>query len=297
MTAQAFWMCALLAFVSAAAHGQDEHAQHRVPNPSDAHAEHREHRSHDNDAHAHEGPTPSERAHVPPDPPQLRLEGLSHERMMELMQMDDDASHLMVRAEEIEWRRHDDRGAFAWDAYAWYGGDYNKLWLKTEGARSSGETAGRAELLWDRIVSRWWSLQAGVRHDFFQGPSRTWAAFGVQGVAPYFFEVEATFYIGDQGRTAARFSGDYDLRLTQQLILQPEFQLHWFGKNDAENGIGSGLSTAELGLRLRYELRREIAPYIGVHWERAFGNTADFARAAHRDASEWSAVVGVRVWF
>ncbi|HEY8538765.1 MAG TPA: copper resistance protein B [Steroidobacteraceae bacterium] len=242
-------------------------------------------------------PTPSERAHVPPDPPQLLLDDLSHERMMELMQMDDDEAYFMVRAKQFEWRQDEKRDAFAWDAYAWYGKDYDKLWIETEGVRSAGETAGRVELLWDRVISRWWSLQTGMRHDFSTGPSRTWAAFGVQGIAPYFFEVEATIYVSDEGRMAVRLASDYDLRLTQRLILQPEVKVQWFGEDDPENRIGSGLSTTELGLRLRYELRREFAPYVGVHWERAFGDTADFARAAQREVSEWSAVAGMRVWF
>jgi copper resistance protein B len=294
MTTQAFLVVASLVLASVA-FGQDGREHLHSQEAADAHANHDAHRS------AGEAPrdeqTQSERAHVPPDPPQLSLEGLSHERMMELMRMDDDASYLMVFAEALEWRRHDDREAFAWDASAWYGGDYDKLWIKTDGARIGGETAGHAELLWDRVVSRWWSLQAGVRHDFARGPSRTWAAVGVQGLAPYFFELEATLYVADEGRTAARFSADHDVRITQRLLLQPELRVHWFGRDDPDNNVGSGLSSAEVGLRLRYEIRRELAPYIGVHFERVFGETADFARAAHRETSRWSAVVGVRVWF
>jgi copper resistance protein B len=120
---------------------------------------------------------------------------------------------------------------------------------------------------------------------------------GVQGLAPYFFEVDAALYIGEEGRTAARFSAEYDILITQRLILQPEVELRAYGKDDPENGIGSGFSDMEFGLRLRYEIRRELAPYLGVHWERKFGNTADLARSRGEDADEWSLVAGLRVWF
>lgn len=151
--------------------------------------------------------------------------------------------------------------------------------------------------LWDRIVSRWWNLQAGVRHDFGEGPSRDWVAVGVQGLAPYFFDVEATAYLGDSGRTAARFSAEYDLLFTQRLVLQPQFEVNLYGKDDPANRIGSGLSNLELALRLRYEFRREFAPYVGLVWTRRFGNTADFARAAGEDASDVQFLAGLRVWF
>ena len=184
-----------------------------------------------------------------------------------------------------------------WELGAWYGDDYSKVWFETEGERVHGEQEGRVELMWDRIISPWWSFQTGVRQDFGEGPSRTWLDIGVQGVAPYFFEVDAAIYIGEQGRTAARLSGEYDILLTQQLVLQPELELQLYGKDDPENGIGSGLSNVELGLRLRYEIRREFAPYFGVHWERSFGQTADFARAEDEDVSELVFVAGLRAWF
>ena len=149
----------------------------------------------------------------------------------------------------------------------------------------------------DHVISRWLSLQAGAAQDFGEGPSRTWAAFGVQGLAPYWFEVEALMYVGEEGRTAARFSTEYEMFLTQRLVLQPKFELDLYGKDDVANGIGSGLSDAELGLRLRYEIRRELAPYIGVLWSRKFGDTADLAREHNLDAEEVQFVAGVRAWF
>lgn len=239
--------------------------------------------------------TESERSHVPPPPPQHVMGQMSKERMIELMQMEDDASFAMVRLDQLEWRADDD--AKAWGIQAWYGGDYQKLWFKTEGEHTAGDEHGRAELLWDRIVSRWWSVQAGVRQDFGAGPSRTWAAFGVHGLAPYFFEIEAGLYVGEQGRTAARISVEYDMLLTQRLILQPQLELDAYGRDDIENGIGSGLSNVQIGLRLRYELRREIAPYVGVHWVRRLGDTADLAQTAGGDESDASIVIGLRAWF
>jgi len=269
---------------------QQGHAGHEMPaTEEDQHSQHTSATS--------DEPTESERAHVPPLPPQHFMGDMSKERMIELMQMEDTAPVGMVLIDKFEWREVDDADALLWDGQAWYGNDYNKAWLKTEGERVGGEGNVRTELLWDRIVRRWWSAQAGVRHDFGEGPSRTWAAFGVQGLAPYWFEVEATLYVGEEGRTAARFSTEYELLLTQRLILQPELEVEFYGKEDIENGIGSGLSDAEIALRLRYEIRREFAPYVGVAWSRQFGNTADLARAVGHDVSDVQFVAGLRVWF
>lgn len=186
----------------------------------------------------------------------------------------------------------------AWDAQAWVGKDYNRLWLKTEGERAGGTTEdGRLELLYSRPVAAFWDLQAGVRHDFGAGPRRNWVAFGVQGVAPYWFDVEATAYIGSAGRTALRLKTEYQFVLTQRTFLTPSFDVNLYGKSDVARGIGSGLSDASFGIRLRHEIRREFAPYLGVNWKRLFGNTADLARAAGDPVSERQFVVGVRAWF
>lgn len=239
----------------------------------------------------------SERAHVPPDPPQHFMGDMPKERMSELMQMDDDALYGKVLLDQLEWREVGGEDVQAWEFDAWYGNDFNKVWLETEGETTDGEQEGRVELMWDRIISPWWSFQTGVRQDFGAGPGRTWLDLGIQGLAPYFFDIDAAIYIGEEGRTAARFSGEYDILITQRLILQPELELRAFGKNDPENGIGSGFSDLELGLRLRYEIRREFAPYIGLHWERKFGRTADLARDAGEDPDDLSVVAGLRVWF
>lgn len=285
------------------AQAAEEHSQHvQEPPARDPHAGHQEAASDQQDEHAHHtSPATeageSERAHVAPDPPQHFMGEMPKERMSELMQMEDDAPYGKVLLDQLETREADDEDVQAWEFDAWYGNDYNKIWLETEGESVDSEREGRVELMWDRIISPWWSLQTGVRRDFGAGPSRTWLDLGIQGLAPYFFDIDAAIYIGEEGRTAARFSGEYDILITQRLILQPELELRAFGKDDPENGIGSGFSDLEVGLRLRYEIRREFAPYLGLHWERKFGSTADLARDAGEDSDDLSIVAGLRVWF
>jgi copper resistance protein B len=242
--------------------------------------------------------TSSETAHVPPDPPQHSMGDMPYPRMAALMQMDDTARTSMVLFDQFEWRNTADGNALAWDAEGWYGGDTNKVWLRSEGERVAGATQNaRADLLWDHAVARWWSVQAGGRQDFGAGPARTWAAIGVQGLAPYWFNTEATFYVGAQGRTAVRLKSEYELLFTQRLILQPEAEANLYGKADPERKLGSGLSDLEVGLRLRYEVRREFAPYLGVVWSREFGGTADRARESGANPSDVQFVAGVRAWF
>ena len=238
----------------------------------------------------------SEKEHVPPDPPQHEIPPMSSRMMMNMMEMDDTKRFAKVIVDQFEWRGG--ANAFVWDAQGWYGGDYNKLWAKTEGERARASTdAARAELFWDRIVARWWSLQAGARHDFGEGPTRNWAAIGIEGIAPYWFDVEATAYVGEGGRTAARIKTEYDLLFSQRLIMQPEAEVNLYGKEDRERNIGSGLSDLELSLRLRYEIRREVAPYIGVTLVKRFGATASLARAAGEDVNAVRATLGMRIWF
>lgn len=256
--------------------------------------------SHDDSTTAHKASdnTSSEAQHVAPDPPQHPMEPMPYREMAQRMQMDDTERVGKVLLDQFEWRNTSSGAAADWEAQAWYGGDYNKLWVKTEGERLQSTTQdARVDLLWDRIISRWWDVQAGARHDFGAGPSRDWAAFGVEGLAPYWFDVEATFYVGEEGRTAARFKTEYELLLTQRLILQPEAEANLYGKSDAARRIGSGLSDLEVALRLRYEIRREFAPYVGLVWSRRFAGTADLARAAGEDPNDVQIVAGVRAWF
>ena len=186
----------------------------------------------------------------------------------------------------------------AWEAQAWFGGDINRLWLRSEGERAGGEVdSADVEILYGRSVTPWWDVVAGVRHDFKPGPSRTWAALGVQGLAPYMFEVSATGYVGESGHTAATIEVEYDVLFTNRLILQPMVELEFHGKDDPARGIGPGLSKGEAGVRLRYEIKREFAPYIGLVRERSFGRTADYHRADGGSVDDTKVVAGVRIWF
>lgn len=192
-----------------------------------------------------------------------------------------------------------DRGSGqAWEASAWYGGDIQRLWLRSEGERSGGHTeAADLEALYGRAVSPWWDVLIGVQHATAPGEARTSAAFGVQGMAPYKFEVAATLYVGEDGDASARLQGEYDVLLTNRWILQPRLEADLAFADDRARGIGSGLSTLEAGLRLRYEIGRRFAPYLGVVHERAFGATADYRRDAAEPARDTRVVAGVRVWF
>jgi len=194
---------------------------------------------------------------------------------------------------------NDDPGSGqAWEASAWYGGDIDRLWLRSEGERSGGRTeAADLEALYGHAVSPWWDLLVGVKQDLAPGDARTSAAFGVQGMAPYKFEVAATLYVGEGGSASARLEGEYDVLLTNRWILQPRLEAEAAFADDRAHGIGSGLSTLEAGLRLRYEISRRFAPYLGVVHERAFGATADYRRDAGEAARETRVVAGVRIWF
>ena len=214
------------------------------------------------------------------------------------MDMPDDESLGGVFLDQLEYAYSAHGNAVFLDGEAWYGKDLDKLWLKAEGEGSRGRLRDlRTEALWDHAIATYWGTQLGVRHDFGEGPDRTWAAFGVQGLAPYWFDTEATFYVGQGGRTAARLQLEYEELLTQRLILQPKAALNLYGRDDPQRGIGSGLSDAEFGLRLRYEIRREIAPYIGIVYRQRYGRTADLAHAEGGHADDLQFVAGLHAWF
>ncbi len=181
---------------------------------------------------------------------------------------------------------------------AWFGRDYNRLVLKAEGSVASGSLEeASTELLWGRALSTFWDTQLGIRYDNGEGPNRSWLAFGVQGLAPYWFELNITGYVGQQGRIALGMEAEYEIIITQKLILQPRIETTFYGKDDPSLGIGSGLAEASAGIRLRYEIRREFAPYIGLEWAGKFGKTADLARAAGQDTKDTRVVAGLRFWF
>jgi len=236
--------------------------------------------------------------HIPPPPPQNPMHEMSTREMVDVMDMDDAATFAMIKMDRLEYFDSGSSSGASWNGAAWIGGDFDKLLLRSEGETTHGDLENAdAELLWDHAVAAFWDTTLGVRQDFGQGAHRTWAAFGTRGLAPYWFEVNATAYVGDAGRTALRIEADYDLSLTQRLILQPRFELNAYGKDDPAANIGSGLSDAEFGLRLRYEIRREFAPYIGVERSRLFGRSANFAHDDGRGADDTEWVVGLRIWY
>ncbi|WP_137973121.1 copper resistance protein B [Pseudomonas sp. F(2018)] len=210
----------------------------------------------------------------------------------------DSAINSFILLDQLEYQDADEGSTLAWDASGWVGGDINRVWFRSEGERTNGVTEdAELQLLYGRSIGPWWDVVAGVRQDFKPESPQTWAAFGVQGMALYAFEAEATAFVGENGQTAARLEGDYDILLTNRLILQPTAEVNFYGKNDPERGVGSGLANTELGLRLRYEIVRQFAPYIGVSWSRSYGNTADLVRDEGEDVDEARFVAGIRMWF
>ena len=212
--------------------------------------------------------------------------------------MNDDTRFGKVLIDQLEYVHNADANGTALDAQAYYGSDANKLWLKLDAERSGGHLRDtRSEVLWDHAARAFWDTQLGIRHDVGVGPSRTWAALGVQGISPYWFDIETTAYVGQSGRTALRVEAQYDLLLTQRLIVTPDLELNAYGKSDLARNIGAGVSNVELGLRLRYEITRQFAPYIGVDWNRRVGTTADLVRAAGEPACDHAIVAGFHLWF
>jgi copper resistance protein B len=221
----------------------------------------------------------------------------SSDASMQNMDMHDDASQAMLLLDQLEYANGYGGNGPVWDAEAWYGNDSDKLWLRSEGEGSRGRIdEGDLEAFWNHPVSAFWSTQLGLRHDLGLGPQRNWAAFGLEGLAPYWVELEATAYASESGRLAARLRAEYSLRFTQRWILQPEFEANLYSKDDPAQRIGSGISNAQLGLRLRYEITRQFAPYLGVVWTRHFGATADFARMDQEPVFDRQFVIGLRIW-
>lgn len=279
----------------------DPHAGHTMSEPPvDPHA-----------GHAMPGMTATDAPPVAPPPPEA-FSGPEHaaatifdpelferKRQEELIEEHGGYVTWMLLADQLEYRARDGADGYLWDIQGWYGGDYDKVWLKSEGEGAFGESPEEVEVqaLYSRAIDPWFNLQAGVRHDFRRGPERTHLVLGIQGLAPYWFEVDGSLFLSDEGEFTARLEAEYDQRITQKLILQPAAEIELSAQDVPELAIGSGLSTAEAGLRLRYEFVPEFAPYIGVAYERAFGDTADFRRAEEEDVGGWSLLAGVRLWF
>ena len=236
------------------------------------------------DPHAYsDGYTLTEGPYAQPGPRQLKLA--------------DEHAFWSVLGDRLEYQ--EDSDSTVYDVQAWYGTTYDRFVIKAEGDIADGTLEeSSTDLLWGHAFNAFFDTQLGVRLDQFnEGKDRQWLAFGVQGLAPYWFEVDVTAYVGDDGRTALSAEAEYELLLTQRLILQPRAELNLYGKDDADNGLGSGLSDLAVGLRLRYEFSRQFAPYIGVEWTDTYGDTADYRRAVGQDTSGTQFVAGLRFWF
>lgn len=204
---------------------------------------------------------------------------------------------VMLNLGEYQFRNGGD--GYRWDGQAWFGGDINRVFIKSEGegaVRGGVETA-EVQALYSHAIGPYWNLQGGIRYDFKPNPSRTYATIAIEGLAPNNFDVEGALFLSNKGDMLARVGGYYDQRITQRVILQPRVELNLAAQDVPENQIGSGLSNTELGLRLRYEVKREFAPYVGVSWDRRVSNTARLYRAAGENASTLSVVLGIRTWF
>ena len=212
-----------------------------------------------------------------------------------------------VILDQLEVRDTDEGRVLAWEVDGWYGGDINKLYFSSDGERlmapedddeDPATESAETRLAWSRALSPNWDWQLGVRRDWQpDDPNRDWASIGLQGLAPYWFEVNTHLFVGEDGLSNLRLEAEYELMFTQKLVLVPSLEANLYGKEDDELGVGKGLTDIEAGLRLRYEIRREIAPYIGVNWEKQYGDTADFTRNAGGKTEEGSVVAGIRLWF
>ncbi|MFJ1336716.1 copper resistance protein B [Pseudomonas caricapapayae] len=213
-------------------------------------------------------------------------------------QVHDKQLNWAVIVEQLEYQNFDNSSALNWNANAWIGGDIDRLWLRTEGEREQGVTH-KAELqaLWGHAISPWWELVGGLRQDFKPATGQTWAAFGIQGMPLYGLELEATAYVGERQQTALRLESSYAILLTNRWILEPSLEANFYGRNDASRDQGSGLADSEIGLRLRYEITRGFAPYLGVSFNRSYGNAAEQIRDDQGDIGQTRLIAGVRLRF
>ncbi len=198
-----------------------------------------------------------------------------------------------------EYRVQKGSNGYRWDGEGWFGGDLNRFVVKTEGEglRDKGVESAELQALYSRAVTPYFNLQAGVRQDIQPHSARTYATVGFEGIAPYWFELSGSVFLSDKGNVLGRLEGYYDQRITQKLILQPRVELNFAARNVSASRVGAGLTNAEVGLRLRYEFKRELAPYVGLSWDAKASGTAEYARAAGDRVQRTSLVIGLRAWF
>ena len=214
----------------------------------------------------------------------------------------DDRLNSFVLFDQLEYQNGAD--AIHWDIVSWVGGDYNRLWIESEGDHRTDEDGGEVDnldILYGRLIAPFWDLQAGLGYQRLYGPGpdrdRFFAVVGIEGLAPYGFELNANIRASEDGDISADLEVEYDLLLTQRLVLQPRLETDLALREVKDFGVGQGLNTLSLGLRLRYEIRRELAPYIGIAWMRKLGDAADLARDEGEDSDNLSVVAGLRFWF
>ncbi|MET0366054.1 MAG: copper resistance protein B [Sphingobium sp.] len=208
-------------------------------------------------------------------------------------------SNSMLMIDRLEWQPGPGADGYAWEAEGWTGGDIDRFAFKSKGEGAFGATPEKIEMQagWLHAIDPWFNVRAGVRQDFQPRPRRTYGVIAVEGLAPYWFEVEGEVFLSQKGEVTARGEASYDQRITQSLILQPRAEVNLSAQDVPELDMGAGLTSVELGLRLRYEIVREFAPYVGVNWERKLGETARYARAEDENPGALRFVAGIRFWF
>lgn len=209
----------------------------------------------------------------------------------------DQVTYLHGLLDQFEGRFGAD-ASFRWEGEGWVGGDFNRLWLKSEGEVTRGKVEdGQQEVFYDRPITSYFDLQAGGRYDLDSRRARGWGALGVEGFAPYYFTVSATAYASDTGHYAAKLQLANEIRLTQRLIVEPEAELNLYSRSDPAGGVGSGLSDLDAGLRMRYEISRKFAPYVGLTYEKKIAQTANLVRADGERVDDVRFTAGIRSWF
>lgn len=246
-----------------------------------------------------ETPTPAEAGSGPPRAADAiwGAEAMAASRKAS-REMHGDFPVFWFQGDRLEYQSRAGDDGYLWDIQGYYGGPTSRFWFKSEGEGTFGERIEEAEIqaLYSSAIAPYWDLQAGIRQDV-AGVETTHAVIGIQGLAPYMFEIDAAMFVSHRGDITARVEAELDQRITRRLIVQPRAEVNLSAQNVPRLGIGSGLDAVELGVRLRYEFSREFAPYIGVEQSWRVGRSADFARAAGEDASVTNYIVGVRFWF
>ncbi len=212
--------------------------------------------------------------------------------------MGDDPILTMVMIDQFEYRSTDGPDPLVLEADAWIGKDLHKAWFKIDAEKVDGDLEElEVQALYSRAVAPFWDVQVGLRHDAKPEPDQTWAAFGIKGLAPYWFEVDAAAFVNEDKQVNVRLSAEYEWMFTQRVVLSPELEVNLYSKDDRARDIGAGLADMQAGLRLRYEVKREFAPYLGINWNRKLGETAGLARSAGETVDDLQIVVGLRAWF